>query len=86
MPDSVIHDYDVTLNEMPIEKRREWCDLVREQLTQWKSDRIILLSGNRYCEWVNDEWTTERPMEGLGIGQQLAWLKEQNKTEELELV
>lgn len=82
MPDEFVKDYDVTLNEMPAEKRREWCDMVREQLMPWKSERIILLAGNRYCEWINDEWMTERPMEGLGIGQQLAWLKGQNQNTE----
>lgn len=85
-PDQPIEDYDVTLNEMPAEKRREWCDMVREQLTPWKSERIVLLAGNRYCEWITDEWMTERPMEGLGIGQQLAWLKGQNQMEELLLL
>ena len=85
-PKQVIEDYDVTLNEIPAGKRREWCEMVREQLAPWKSERIILLAGNRYCEWITDEWTTERPMEGLGIGQQLAWLKNQNQTEELLLL
>ena len=60
--------------------------MVREQLQSSKNERIILLAGNRYCEWVNDEWTTERPMEGLGIGQQLEWLKAQNQPKELILL
>jgi hypothetical protein len=85
-PTEVIQEYDVTLNEMPAAKRREWCDMVREQLAPWKPERIVVLAGNRYCEWITDEWMTERPMEGLGIGQQLAWLKKENQTEELLLL
>jgi hypothetical protein len=85
-PTEVIQEYDVTLNEMPAAKRREWCDMVREQLASWKPERIVVLAGNRYCEWITDEWMTERPMEGLGIGRQLAWLKKENQTEELLLL
>jgi len=85
-PDEIISSYDVTLNEMPVEKRRLWQEMVKSQLSQYKSDKIIFLAGNRYCEWVDESWNTERPMEGLGIGQQLAWLKEQNQTEELMLL
>ena len=86
MPETVIEDYNVTLNEMPAGDRAKWGAMVREQLQSSKNERIILLAGNRYCEWVNDEWTTERPMEGLGIGQQLAWLKAQNQPQELILL
>jgi hypothetical protein len=86
MPETVIEDYNVTLNEMPSEDRAKWGSMVREQLQSSKNKRIILLAGNRYCEWANDEWRTERPMEGLGIGQQLAWLKTQNQNEELILL
>ena len=74
-PGQIIEDYDTTLNEMDATSRRKWSGMVRDQLAEWKQDEIILLAGNRYCEWVNDEWNTQRPMQGLGIGQQLQWLK-----------
>jgi len=85
-PDSVIEDYDVTLNTMPSKDREVWGAMVRDQLKNWRGARIVLLAGNKYCEWVDDKWDTERPMEGLGIGQQLAWLKLKNQPEELFLL
>lgn len=81
-PETTIEDYDVTLNTMPASERVSWGNMVRAQLKNWKGNRVILLAGNKYCEWVGDEWMTERPMEGLGIGQQLAWLKNKNTTNE----
>jgi len=78
LPGTVITDYNVTLNEMPAAERHEWAAIVRGHLYQWRHERIILLAGNRYCEWT-EGFLTERPMEGLGIGQQLAWLKNANQ-------
>lgn len=84
-PDDEIEDYDVTLNDMPAEKRKEWCEKVRRQLGSTGADRIVILAGNKYCEWITDEYQTERPMKGLGIGQQLQWLNEQEPTGQMEL-
>jgi hypothetical protein len=84
-PGQIIEDYDTTLNEMDATSRRKWSGMVRDQLAEWKQDEIILLAGNRYCEWVNDEWNTQRPMQGLGIGQQLQWLKNATQQHQQEL-
>jgi len=73
-PDIIIEDYNTTLNEMPAPERRKWAELVRDQLRFRKSDTIVLLAGNRYCEWADQTWNIARPMQGLGIGQQLQWL------------
>jgi hypothetical protein len=84
-PGQLIEDYDITLNEMDSVARRKWSDMVRDQLADWKQDEIILLAGNKYCEWADDEWNTQRPMQGLGIGQQLQWLKNANQQQQQEL-
>jgi hypothetical protein len=85
MPDDMLHDYDQTLNTMSVAQRLQWNVTVQTQLQPWKHDRIVLLAGSRYCGWVTKEWNVERPMMGLGIGQQLAWLKAKNQTDELAL-
>ena len=85
-PETRIAPYDRTLNDLPKHERDAWGSVVKDQLKEWKDHKIILLAGNKYCEWVTDEYTTERPMEGLGIGQQLAWLKRENQPEELFLL
>jgi len=73
-PSTVIEGYDVTLNEMPVIHRKAWAETVRTQLAGRIGDEIVVLAGNRYCEWITDEFKTYRPMQGLGIGQQLQWL------------
>jgi hypothetical protein len=73
-PSTVIENYDVTLNEMPVIHRKAWAETVRTQLAHRRDDDITILAGNRYCEWITDEFRTTRPLQGLGIGQQLQWL------------
>jgi hypothetical protein len=72
-PEQLINDYDQTLNEMTAEKRAEWNERVRRELDPWKEDRIIILAGSRYCGWASG-FDVQRPLQGLGIGKQLAWL------------
>jgi hypothetical protein len=82
-PDTVTRPYNTTLNDMHAPDRRRWSDMVRGQLDEWKGERIIVLAGNRYCEWITADWTIERPLAGKGIGQQLQWLNTNTKTDEL---
>jgi hypothetical protein len=84
-PGDIIEDYDKTLNAMSASEVRDWGNIVIEKLAKWKCERIIVLAGNRYCNWITNEWITERPMEGLGIGQQLAWLKDKNENHQIDL-
>lgn len=67
----VIPHYDLTLNDMPVDKRREWSGKVRDVLP--KQAKYVVLAGNNYCGWT-DGYDVERPMQGLGIGQQLKFL------------
>ncbi len=84
-PGDNIQDYDKTLNRMDKYDRVQWGKSVLRSLEDWKEEKIVILAGNKYCEWVPQEWTTERPMQGMGIGQQLQWLKRENQPEELAL-
>lgn len=81
-PNQVIESYDETLNKMPKHVRRTWAERVKNQLN--KSDRYTVLAGSTYCEdWIGFDVT--RPLFGLGIGQQLAWLNRENEREQNEL-
>lgn len=81
-PDTVIRDYDRTLNAMSVAERRAWADKVSADLKKvlLPSDRVEILAGARYREFIMPalrdacaEVTV--PMEGLKIGEQLRWLK-----------
>ena len=69
---------DRTLNQMSANDRRVWGDLVRQQLESVAGSRFVALAGVRYCEPLV-ALDLERPMAGLGIGQQLAWLSHARK-------
>jgi hypothetical protein len=79
-PDDVLGPYEQTLNTMGVRERRAWADRVQLQMDQRlpESDRIVLLAGQRYREYLMDylrrrTLTIEVPLEGLRIGEQLSW-------------
>lgn len=76
-PDTMIESYNLTLNTMSAPARREWAARVREQLAPHAGARFVVLAGERYCAAL-DGLDVERPLRGLGIGEQLAWLTKQN--------
>jgi hypothetical protein len=83
-PDTVIVPYDETLNSMPVGARRAWAKRVMDDLTRRlePGDEVIILAGQRYRADLLDPLrqmgcTVQIPMQGLGIGQQLAWLNRQ---------
>lgn len=80
-PDRSLDPYDTTLNNMRVAERRAWATRVAKQIRQDipKGCHVVILAGQRYREHLLGtlEEVAERvsvPMEGLGIGQQLAWL------------
>ena len=82
----MIGAYNVTLNEMNAAERRAWGERVRAALRRYcqGGDRVIILAGQRYREQLEPalrEWgcRIEVPMQGLGIGEQLAWLKRRGR-------
>lgn len=81
--DDEIEPYDETLNTMPIASVKMWADRVIEQLrgiSDVQSDHFVLLAGYRYRRFLLPHLPNhEVPMEGLGIGKQLRFLKDQVK-------
>lgn len=78
-PDDIIAPYDQTLITMRAYERRAWGTRVVEQLIERGYDDgapIVILAGARYRDpitgWIGDRAIV--PMQGLAIGQQLAWL------------
>ena len=83
-PDMVIRPYDETLKTMSAAARRDWATTVMEALMQRldPGDTVIILAGQDYRGGLIEPLrrmgcTVLVPMEGLRIGEQLAWLKSQ---------
>ena len=79
---TVIVPYERTLNTIRIAERRAWGSKVLRQLQPELTgvDRVVILAGARYREFLVDvirgkDVTVEIPLEGMGIGEQLRWLK-----------
>ncbi len=78
-PDTPLAPYDVYIGDFPARRRRQWARRVLEGLEAaglmhcrcW-----TVLAGKKYRQFLvpglpGDVWV---PLEGLGIGQQIAWL------------
>jgi hypothetical protein len=81
-PDRRVACYDQVLTRMTAAERREWAGRVLERLIPQvrAGDRVLVLAGLAYREHLLERLrrhacTVEVPMEGLGIGRQLQWLK-----------
>ena len=82
LPDDEIDPYDMTLNKMKEEQRRNWANNVFEQMRKRLDlDKIrsaYFHAGRKYREYLIPklEATGIRcivPLKGLSLGQQLAW-------------
>ena len=80
-PDTVIPPYDMSLNTMSVEYRRQWSKRVLAQLEPHLAgvDTVVVLAGQRYREYLLPGWERRGlrvcvPMKGLRIGEQLRWL------------
>jgi hypothetical protein len=82
-PKTVLLPYNQTLNTMGVHARRSWALRVLAAFEKAvpRVDETIFLAGLRYREFLGD-WLKKKnvkvsvPMIGLGIGKQLAWLKQ----------
>jgi hypothetical protein len=85
-PSCIVAPYERTLNTMGVAERRAWATDVRAQMNKDLpvAARCVVLAGERYREFLMDyletRFTTEVPMQGLAIGQQLQWLRRQIAT------
>lgn len=84
--DEMIGPYEQTLNRMPVAARGNWASRVMaelEQVSDLHNDRFTFLASHRYREGLIPHiHHAEAPLRGLGIGQQLQWLKRRVLNEE----
>jgi len=83
-PEQKIEPYDLTLNTMRVARRKEWADTVLRQMDKLlpATSQVVFLAGQRYREFLVGPLKDRGvkiiiPMEGLRIGEQLAWFAEQ---------
>lgn len=78
-PQRKISPYNLTLNTMSASEIRRWAERVIRQLEQefdLQDDRFTVLAGANYRRYLEPHLRhCEVPMEGLGIGKQLSFLK-----------
>lgn len=72
MPDEEIRPYDETLGKKTMAEREGWADVVMDLIPQAR--RYVIWGGMNYYEFLAPRLGAELPLEGLGIGQQLAYL------------
>ena len=84
-PDDYIAPYDLTLNDMNSQQRKEWAEKVfsqmRSRLKLGDFSRVFFHAGKKYREHLipkleNRGIQCEIPLKNLGIGKQKAWYKE----------
>lgn len=73
-PEQILAPYNETLNDKTAADRRFWGEKVVSQLGSLRRKKFILLAGEHYAAPLA-LLNADRPLRGLGIGQQLAWLK-----------
>jgi len=84
-PNLPIAPYDLQLSAMAADDRRQWAANVKHALSEYHGRQITVLAGKHYAAAVEGWPNVSRPLAGLGIGQQLAALKNLNTTvKELE--
>lgn len=75
-----IEPYNETLNQKSQEEIKIWADKVTEQLSKsanLNEDKFIFLAGERYRKYLLPQIKNFKiPMQNLGIGKQLKFLKE----------
>ncbi len=83
--DEEIEPYDVTLNKMSAQERKQWAAKVARQLQErcdLDTDHFVVLAGKKYRQYLLPYLRSyEVPLEGLPIGKQLQFLKEKTKNE-----
>jgi hypothetical protein len=79
----IIEPYNMTLNNMSAIDCQKWASMVFEQILKEFPDGgiIVFFAGERYRKYLiplleNAGYSIEVPLQGLGIGQQLAWFNE----------
>ncbi len=75
-----IEPYEETLNNKNLKEIEDWSQKVLEKLgalVSLENDEFIFLAGEKYRRFLLPKMKNYKiPLEGLGIGKQLGWLKE----------
>lgn len=78
-PETEIDTYNETLNTMKSAQVKDWALDVIDQMEgkiDFRNDEIIFLAGEKYRKFLQPLCRNAKvPLEGLGIGKQLGWLK-----------
>jgi cytoplasmic iron level regulating protein YaaA (DUF328/UPF0246 family) len=81
-PQTIIEPYNQTLRTVGPAERRRWASMVAAALSKEldPGDRVVILAGATYRKYLVPMIEelgvkVEIPLEGKGIGEQLAWLK-----------
>lgn len=78
-----VEPYNQTLNKMPQNEIKAWAANVLKDLnakTNIKNDEFIILAGENYREYLLPSLSNYKlPLQGLGIGKQLQFLKARTK-------
>ncbi len=84
-PDDKIEPYDLTLNDMKSQQKKEWAERVFNQMKNRLKledvDKVFFHTGKKYREHLvpkleNIGVQCETPLRHLAIGEQKAWYKE----------
>lgn len=77
----IIEPYDITLNNMKASERKKWAEITANQIIELGVSEIDFYAGKKYREYLipileDKSIICNVPMKGLGIGQQLKFLKD----------
>jgi len=77
LPETLIAPYDKTLSRMTLEERDAWYYSTRLQIDQaFPESSFIVMAGALYKQ-VLDGLNYTDPLNGLGLGKRLAWLRKE---------
>lgn len=81
LPDQIMAPYDVSIKTFTLSEKKQWAHTVISALNEHESSedcKIFLHGGYVYRKYLQPElksygYTFTVPLQGLGIGEQLAW-------------
>jgi hypothetical protein len=75
--DKIIDPYNETLNDKSDKEIKEWSKKVFNNLIQLnlENNNFLYLCGNNYKKYLMQWLPGEDPLQGLGLGKRLQWLK-----------
>lgn len=75
-PTRVIAPYETSMASLTKEERKAWGERASEVLKSYPDAVFVFLAGNDYALAI-EGLRANRPLDGLGIGRRMAWLKKE---------